>query len=118
MRFAYDKMLDNKKTFISTGAYYNLSSSSVELVSEYLKKPDSIYVKSELLSNDFRFRMVISNLRASVKQIFGKDASILIGINAEQTNIHFDLYQLKQEVTNDYWTFLPLLISISSGKMY
>jgi len=107
MRFAYDKMLDNKKTFISTGAYYNLSSSGVELVSEYLKKPDSIYVKSELLSNDFRFRMIISNLRASVKQIFGKDASILIGINAEQTNIHFDLYQLKQEVTNDYWTFLP-----------
>jgi len=72
-----------------------------------LKKPDSIYVKSELLSNDFRFRQTITNLRASAKQVFGKGASILIGLNAEQTNIHFDLYHLKQEVTNDYWTFLP-----------
>ena len=107
MRVAYDKMLDNKHTFISAGAFYNLTNNGVELLSQYLKKPDSIYVKSELLSNDFRFRQTITNLRASAKQVFGKGASILIGLNAEQTNIHFDLYHLKQEVTNDYWTFLP-----------
>lgn len=107
LRVSFDKMLDNKSTFISTGAYYNLSSSSVELLSEFLRKADGTYVKSDLLSNDFRFNQSINNLRASVRQNITKNMSVSAGLNAEQTNVHFDLYQLKQEANNSYWTFLP-----------
>lgn len=106
-RVAYDKLLDNKKTSIAAGAYYNFSSNHVELLSEYLKKPDAVYVKSELLSNNFRFRQGLTNLRFSVKHIISKGFSISGGANAEFTMVHFDLFQLKQQAENSYQNLLP-----------
>jgi outer membrane receptor protein involved in Fe transport len=107
VRVSYDKLLDNKLTSFSTGMYYNFSSSEVELLSQYLKKPEGLYVKSDLLSNDFRFRQMIANVRISGRHIISKGTSISVGMNAEQTRVHFDLYQSKQEAKNDYWTILP-----------
>ncbi|MBC7851436.1 MAG: TonB-dependent receptor [Chitinophagaceae bacterium] len=107
LRAAYDKMLDNKHTFLAAGAYYNRSTSNVDLLSEYWKKPENIFLKSDLLSNDFRFRQAIANLRFSVKQIIARGTSITIGLNAEQTSVQFDLFQFKQKASNTYWTLLP-----------
>lgn len=106
-RLAYDKLFDNKRTSVAAGAFYNFSSNRVELLSVYLKKPENIYLKSDLLSNDFRFRQRINNFRFSVKQVIAKGMSVSGGLSAEQTGIHFDLFELKQETNNDYWTLLP-----------
>lgn len=106
-RVAYDKLLANNKTSFSTGGMYSYSSSHVELLSEYLRKSDGQYIKSDLLSNDFRFRQKVNNLRFSLRHVFEKGTSISGGVNAEETHIYFDLYQSKQEADNAYWTFLP-----------
>ncbi|MGB8191611.1 MAG: outer membrane beta-barrel family protein, partial [Chitinophagaceae bacterium] len=107
LRGSYDKMLDNKKTFFSTGAFYNFSSSHVVLNSSFLKKPEGIMVKSDLLSNDFRFNQTITNLRFSVKQVFSAGFSATAGINAENTEVAFDLYKMQDGVLNNYWSLLP-----------
>jgi hypothetical protein len=107
LRLNYDKMLRNKRTFISTGGYFNRSSSHVVLESSYLKKPDSIMVKSDLLSNDFNFTQDVSNLRFSVKQVFTTGFSAVAGLNAELTEIQFDLYETNSKIFNNYWSWLP-----------
>jgi hypothetical protein len=107
LRVSYDKMLKNKKTFLSTGSVYNFSNSHVLLNSSYLKKPEEVMVKSELLSNDFRFRQSITNLRFSVKQVFSPGFSATAGLNAEHTQVRFDLYKVKDGVLNNYWSWLP-----------
>ncbi len=106
-RVNYDKLLDNKKTSISTGGSFNSSNSHVLLYSEYLKKPEEEFVQSELLSNDFRFKQGIANLRFSIRQIIAEGMSVTAGVSAENTQIHFDLYHLKQEVDHSYVTWLP-----------
>jgi outer membrane receptor for ferrienterochelin and colicin len=106
-RGSYDKMLSNKKTFLSAGAFYNFTNSHILLNSSFLQKPADTLVKSELLSNDFRFRQSISNLRFSVKQIISEGFSITAGLNAEQTQVRFDLYKQKEGVFNNYWSWLP-----------
>lgn len=106
-RLAYDKMFKNETTFLSTGGSYNYNSSRVLLLSEYYKKPDSQYVKSDLLSNDFKFIQTISNIRFSMKQLLGKGISVSAGLAAERTTVHFDLYQVNNASSNSYWTYLP-----------
>lgn len=107
LRLSYDKMLKNKKTFLSTGSAYNFSNSHVLLNSSFLKKPEGVMVKSDLLSNDFRFRQSISNLRFSVKQVFTPGFSATAGLNAEHTQVRFDLYKMQNGVLNNYWSWLP-----------
>lgn len=107
LRVSYDKMLKNKKTFLSTGSVYNFSNSHVLLNSSFLKKPEEVMVKSELLSNDFRFRQSITNLRFSVKQVFSPGFSATAGVNAEHTQVKFDLYKVQDGVLNNYWSWLP-----------
>ena len=106
-RGSYDKMLGNKKTFLSSGAFHQFTSSHVLLNASFLKKPDGVLVKSDLLSNDFRFRQAITNMRFSVRQVFTEGFSATVGLNAEHTQVKFDLYKSKGGVVNNYWTFLP-----------
>jgi len=106
-RFSYDKPLINKKTFLSLGSAYNRNNSHIETDASYKKKPEGIFVKSFLLSNDFKFLQEISNLRASIKQVFGEKFSITAGLAAELTNINFELIRDGKNVGNDYWSFLP-----------
>lgn len=106
-RLAYDKMFDNKTTFLSAGGAYFVNNSRVDLVSAYLRKPDLVYVKSDLLSNEFRFYQAISNLRFSIKQLIGKEISISAGVTGEETTVHFDLYQVQKTSDNSYFNFLP-----------
>ncbi len=107
LRGSYDKMLSNKKTYLSAGAFHNFSNSHVLLNAAYLKKPENVLVESDLLSNDFRFRQAITNTRFSIKQVFSQGFSATLGVNAEHTQVKFDLYRTKEAVVNNYWTFLP-----------
>jgi hypothetical protein len=106
-RVNYDKMLDNKKTFISLGTAYNRSNNHVTVDASYKKKPEGTMEKLDMLSNDFWFHQTITNLRGSVKQILGENFSFTAGTSVEQTGIWFELLKEGRDVKNNYWTWLP-----------
>ena len=106
-RLNYDKMLGNKKTFISVGSYYNRSNNHVLVDASYKKKPEGTMEALALLSNDFWFHQTVGNLRGSVKQILGENFSFTLGTSAEKTNIWFELLKEGRDVKNDYLTWLP-----------
>jgi Outer membrane protein beta-barrel family len=107
LRVDYNRPLNNKKTFLSFGTYYTRTNSHITVDASYLKKPDGVMVKSDLLSNDFRFHQSITNLRGSVRQVLKENFSLTVGVSAEQTAVHFELYRDGRDAKNDYWTFLP-----------
>ena len=107
LRVNYDKMLDNKKTFISLGTAYNRSNNHITVDASYKKKPEGTMMPLDLLSNDFWFHQTTSTLRGSVKQVFNEHYSITGGITAERTDIFFELIKENRDVKNNYLTWLP-----------
>lgn len=107
IRVNYDRMLDNKKTFISAGSHYNRSNNHVVVQASYKKKPEGTMVGLDLLSNDFLFHQTVTNYRASVKQVLGENFSFTAGTSVEKTGIWFELLKEGRDVKNDYWTWLP-----------
>lgn len=107
IRVNYDRPLASKKTFISAGTFYIRSNNHIITDASYLKKPEEVMIKSDLLSNDFRFHQGIINFRGSVKQLLAKKFSMTAGLSAEATIVTFDLLKDGMNVRNNYWTFLP-----------
>lgn len=107
VRVNYDKMLDNKKTFLSFGTAYNRSNNHVVVDASYRKKPEGTMAPLDLLSNDFWFHQTVTNLRASLKQLLGENFSFTAGTSAERTDVFFELLKENREVKNHYWTLLP-----------
>ena len=107
MRVNYDKMLRNKKTFLSLGTAYIRNNNHVTVDASYRKSPEDVMVPLELLSNDFWFHQTVQNYRASIKQIMGENFSFTGGTSVERTAISFELLKERREVANDYWTWLP-----------
>jgi hypothetical protein len=103
----YDRLLNNKKTSVSVGGAYNRANSHIVLTTEFLKKPEAIFSKVDLLSNHFRFHQDVLNARASLKHIVQHGISFTIGAAAEQTNIYFELLQDQKNEYNRYINFLP-----------
>jgi hypothetical protein len=106
-RINYDKPLVAKKTFLSIGTAYSRSNSHIETDASYIKKPEAVFVKSDILSNNFKFRQEVTNLRISLKQVIGDKFSITAGLSAEATGIVFELLKEGKSVSNRYWSFLP-----------
>lgn len=107
IRVNYDRPLSNKKTFFSFGTAYNSGNNHIVVDASYKKKPEDIFLKMDLLSNDFKFHQDISSFRVSMKQLLGENFSIMAGLTADATVIHFDLLKEGREVKNSYWSFLP-----------
>ncbi len=107
VRVNYDKMLDNKKTFLSFGTAYIRSNNHIQVDASYKKKPEGTMEPLDLLSNDFWFHQTITNLRASVKQVLGENFSFTAGTAVERTNIFFELLKEERDAKNNYWTWLP-----------
>ena len=107
VRVNYDKPLAKKKTFISSGFYFNRTNSHITTDATYLKKPEGVMTASQLLSNDFVFHQSIWSLRSSVRQTFDKKISITAGLSWEATLVNFDLRRDARKVKNNYFTWLP-----------
>jgi outer membrane receptor protein involved in Fe transport len=106
-RVDYDRPLSNKKTFLSLGSFYSRSNSAITVDADYLHKPDSVFVRSDLLSNDFRFHQTVVNFRGSLRQLLAPNFSITGGLSAERTAIWFELLKDNRDARNSYWTWLP-----------
>ena len=107
VRVDYNRPLNNKKTSLSFGTYYNCNNSHIDVNASYKKKPEGVFVKSDLLSNEFKFHQTITNLRASVRQILKENFSITAGVSAEHTSILFELFKENRDAKNNYLTWLP-----------
>jgi len=79
----------------------------VDVDALYKRKTDGALLDLDLLSNFFQFQQNITNLRASVKQLLGKNFSATIGMSYEKTEIFFDLLKAGKDTSNTYWTPLP-----------
>lgn len=109
LRISYDKQFANKKTSISTGAYYNYNNSKVDLVSQYFRKSDSLLVENPLLSNHFKYNQTVSNIRFSIRQLFSLKSALTVGLNTEWTTLFFELMSSSNSPANNYPSFLPFL---------
>lgn len=107
VRVNYDKMLDNKKTFISLGTAYSRSNNHIVVDASYKKKPEGTMAPLDLLSNNFWFHQTVTNLRASFKQVLAENFSFTAGTSAERTDILFELLKEARNAKNNYWTWLP-----------
>ncbi len=116
VRVDYNRPLKNKKTFLSLGTFYNRSNSYIDVNASFLKKPDMAFIKSDLLSNEFKFHQTITNVRASVKHIIKENFSVTTGISAEQTSIWFELFKENRDAKNSYLTWLPFANINRSSK--
>ena len=105
-RLNYDKPL-TKKLSLSTGGSYNRYNNHNVLNTEFLKKPDNVFVKNELLSNDFLFHQTILGVRASLRYDFMIDFYINAGVQAEHTVTDFDIRNSSERYPNNYWSLLP-----------
>jgi outer membrane receptor protein involved in Fe transport len=65
------------------------------------------FVKSDLLSNEFKFHQTITNLRFSMRQLLHENFSVTGGVSAERTDVAFELFKDNREAKNDYLTWLP-----------
>ena len=106
VRVSYDRPL-GKKDNLSLGGFNTLNRSDVDVDAEYFKRPENTWKALPFLSNDFRFKQGITNLRASIKHSLRKTGSFTVGVNAEHTNIRFDLYTMQKDTSNAYWSLLP-----------
>ncbi len=107
IRVFYDKMLANKKTFLSLGSYYQHGSHHVINEASYKKRPEQVMLPLPGLSNDLWFYQGVGNWRMSVRQLLGKEFSVTTGASLEQTTIFFDLLTENRKVSNRYMSFLP-----------
>jgi hypothetical protein len=107
IRVDYDRMLPNKKTFLSVGSVYNRNNNHALVDASYKKKPEGTMEKLDKLSNDFWFHQTVSSFRGSVRQIIAENFSFTAGTTAEKTDIWFELLKEGRDVKNGYWTWLP-----------
>ncbi|MBY0536380.1 MAG: TonB-dependent receptor [Chitinophagaceae bacterium] len=105
----YDKMLVKDKTFMAIGAQYLFAYNDVDQLSSTLKKPDSVFVKNDLLSTTFNFSQAIKQFRFSLRQLYAKTGTITAGINVEETTIDFNVVSQQKKSSNTYWTPLPFI---------
>ncbi len=107
LRNNYDRPLKPNKMYLSAGNGIIASTSHTVLTTNYLKKPDNIFLKNDVLSNDVTFKQNIFFYRASLRYVFKPEFSLTAGLQAEQTTTKFNIVNYTENYANNYWSFLP-----------
>jgi hypothetical protein len=119
VRLSYDLPLENKKTFISLGSFYNTSHSVMNSDASFFNTGNGGWEALEALTNHFLFYQYITNMRGSIRQLLGDDFNISTGLAAEQTRVRFNLFKSNSTENNAYWNYLPFArMSKSWNKTY
>ncbi|MEP7236737.1 MAG: outer membrane beta-barrel protein [Ferruginibacter sp.] len=116
LRINYDKPLKGNKWSLNFGATYNRSNNHNVLNTAFMKKPENVFVKNDLLSNDFLFHQTIYGLRAAVRYDFVPDFFINLGLQPEYTQTNFDIKNNSNHYINNYWSFLPFATLMKKWK--
>ncbi len=116
LRINYDKPLKENKLSMNVGASYNRYNNHNVLNTEFMKKPENVFVKNELLSTDFLFHQTIFGLRASLRYDIMVDFYINAGVQTEHTETNFDIRNDNNHYANNYWSALPFVTLMKKWK--
>lgn len=116
IRNNYDRPLKSNKWYLSAGNGIIASTSHNILTTSYLKKPDNVFLKNELLSNDLSFHQNIFFYRAALRYTFVLDFNITAGVQMEQTNTKFDIVNNPNNYANNYWSALPFATMVKKWE--
>jgi hypothetical protein len=116
LRINYDKSLKGKKWSLNAGATYNRYNNHNILNTAFMKKPENVFVKNELLSNDFLFHQTIYGLRAAIRYDIMQDFFISAGLQPEYSETNFDIKNNSNHYVNNYWSFLPFVTVMKKWK--
>jgi hypothetical protein len=116
LRINYDKPLKENKWSLNAGAMYSRYNNHNVLNTAFMKKPEQVFVKNELLSNDFLFHQTIYGLRAGIRYDFVPDFFISAGLQPEYTETNFDIQNNSNRYVNNYWSFLPFVTVMKKWK--
>lgn len=106
-RLNYDLPLDNKKTSVSLGAFYAVTTSDIDADASFMGRASEHWEPLLALTNKLRFAQYITNFRAAVKQRLGESFSVTGGLSAENTRFQIDQYTTHTQASNQYWSLLP-----------
>lgn len=103
----YDHVLVPGKTTFSSGAAYTRSSSDVNLITAFWKKPEGKFDTIAFLSNNLLFHQDVISARLSLKHVIREGFSVSAGTAVEQTNIFFELLKDNHNIYHRYYNWLP-----------
>ncbi|RYY69438.1 MAG: hypothetical protein EOO13_09530 [Chitinophagaceae bacterium] len=107
LRINYDKPLKDKKTILNFGGTVNRYNLHNELTTSFLKKPDSIMLVNDLLSNDFEFYQTVYTARVAVRYQFFPNFFTNVGLQQEYAVTSFDIVGNANTYPNNYHSSLP-----------
>ena len=116
VRFNYDRPLKSNKFYINLGNGLIRTNSHNILNTAFLKKPDNLLVKNELLSNDINFHQNIFFYRAALRYTIQPDFNITAGTQIEQTATNFEIVKSTEDFANNYWSALPFVTAIKKWE--
>jgi hypothetical protein len=105
-RINYDKPV-GKKLSLNLGTTYTRFINHNILNTEFLKKPEMLFVQNSVLSNDFKYHQTIYALRAAMIYTFIPDFNVTMGVQDEHTATNFDFENSIEKYPNNYWSMLP-----------
>lgn len=108
LRVDYNKPIKWMNSQISTGATYNGNINGNVLETFFLRKPDSVWGKIPLLSNDFEFSQHVATVRAGITIDLKNQWKLTTGAQWEWTRFDFDFTNVPDN-GNQYHNFLPNL---------
>jgi hypothetical protein len=112
LRNNYDRPLKENKLYLSAGNGLIASISHNILTTSYLKKPDNVLYKNDLLSNDISFKQNIFFYRGALRCTFKPDFNVTAGVQMEQTTTKFNIVNNNDDYANNYWSTLPFVTLI------
>jgi len=116
IRINYDRLLKNNKFFINLGNGLIRANNHNILNTAFLKKPDNVFVKNDLLSNDIQFHQNVFFYRAALRYTIKVDFNVTTGVQVEQTTTKFDLVNDTSNYTNNYWSPLPFVTIVKKWE--
>jgi len=116
IRINYDRLLKNNKFFINLGKGLIRANNHNILNTAFLKKPDNVFVKNDLLSNDIQFHQNVFFYRAALRYTIKVDFNVTTGVQVEQTTTKFDLVNDTSNYTNNYWSPLPFVTIVKKWE--
>lgn len=105
VRINYDKPF-SKKISLNVGASDNRLISHNVLNTNFLKKPEMIFIKNTGLSNNLKFHQNISAVRAAMRYDIMQDFYFNSGLQVENTATNFDLENSSDTYARNYLSLL------------
>ena len=115
VRLNYDKPVGAKVSLNAGSNFIHFMSHNI-LNTDFLRKPDMVFIKNDALSNDIKFYQSIYTFRFAVRYDIMQDFYITAGVSAEHTKTNFDLKKDSNTYANNYWSPLPFATLMKKWK--